>query len=135
MNPEWKQVEFGGFMTLSVPEDASKSDVQGIDSEVAEWKSEMLTIRIDHGLYADRLTSHRNRPGYVEHDEELAAPGRFVEFDGPDGSRYVAANFDMRAIGRGPATVTVSVETSDPTHVETARRVIRSIRFPDADGS
>jgi hypothetical protein len=127
----WKEITFANLLALRVPQDVLHLEVQGIDSEIAEWRGKKVKIRIDYGLFSDRLTSYDSREGYVEREELISGlPVRFVEFQEADESRFVAAYFfDLSSIGVSPRSLTVVVRASDPSATETARRIVRSIEF------
>lgn len=132
MLDNWKQVNFEGIFTFSLPAALSEVPMQSIDSNTASWAGEGITVRIDFGLFSDPLTSFTGHPGYNVSNEKIGShTARIIRFDREDKGHFVAAHFHDLTEGRDapPKKLTIVIETSQETEVAIAEKIIRSIKF------
>ena len=132
MEQTWKEVNMEGQFEFSLPANLSEAREQGIDSNVARWEGEGITVRVDYGMFSDPLTSYAGRPNYHISSETINGhAARVVGFDEGDGKRLVAAHFHDIAEGRNAKQerLTIVVETDRKVRSEVPDRIIRSIRF------
>lgn len=135
MKQDWEKVDFEGKFEFSLPAGLSEVREQGIDSSVARWEGEGITVRIDYGVFSDPLTSYGGRPNFRLSDAEIGdRAARIVSFDQSDGKHLVAAHFHGFAKERRTARdkLTIVVETEPSVKREVASRIIRSVRFQGA---
>lgn len=132
MEQNWKKANFEGEFEFSLPAAMSEAKEQGIDSNVARWEGEGITVRVDYGMFSDPLTSYVGRPNYHLSNEEISKrAARVVSFDQDDGRHLLAAHFHSLAKGKTAdrANLTIVVETEPSVGREVASRIIRSMRF------
>ncbi|MDQ3829874.1 MAG: hypothetical protein M3361_11340, partial [Candidatus Tectomicrobia bacterium] len=102
-------------LRLCIPAGLSEGREQGIDSSIATWKGEGISILIDQGMFSDPLTSYEGRADYrFDHETIDGRPARIVSFTESNGTRVFAAHFpSFRTDARLKEGLTVIIR-SDP---------------------
>ncbi len=132
MEKNWEEVNFKGKFKVSLPTSLSEVDEQGIDSDIAQWEGEGITVRVDYGLFSDPLTSYADRLNNNLSNEYIGGYAvRIVRFDQNDGSHFAAAHFHNLQKSRSAKLkkLTVVVETTQEVGSEISTKIIKSIQF------
>jgi hypothetical protein len=126
----WAQVD-GRAFAFRVPPDMKAVPVQGIDSEVGEYRGDSISLSFDHGLFSDPM-DYRKQADYISHEERINgrkarivsyySPGREHPFDFAIGVHFPNVN------GKN-VRLTVYARCKTKDDYETARTIFRTIRF------
>jgi hypothetical protein len=126
-----------------LPPDMKKGDVHGIDSCVAQFANNELTLYLDYGFYGGRATTQGTELDWNE--DSLSVDGKdgqlttFVDAShGNSGLKYIAALFVVvkpGGPGRGPefrsTTLMMSVTSDKRKDRDGALAIFRTIRLDD----
>jgi hypothetical protein len=116
------RVPLGAF-SVELPAVLVKRQGSAVDSEAAGFEGGGLTVVVDQGPFADRLTSCVGRPDYREEATEIAGvSSRVVFFRTPAEGTYTVA-----AHRPGPNGLTVVVSAAESVPEQVARDIVKSV--------
>ena len=127
----WQTVVVGDLLEFASPVALERTTAEGTDTAFSEWQGDGLTVRVDYGLFVDRLESSQRQGGAEVVDETIdGLPARRVSYVQADGVRFTAVHFpDLSTVGGGRNKLTLVVLAPPPRSADEARRVVTSVKF------
>jgi hypothetical protein len=119
----WRRVRVAD-VEIETPVDlASEASVEG---GTAVLSGGGLTLIVDQGPFADRLTGYEDRAGFVRRREQIGGqPAELVTFRADDGTEVAAARLGDR--------LTAAVHGAPGTDPNVLTRMLRSIRTTESE--
>ena len=97
---DWHEIVVGDLIAFASPVPLQPTTAVGTDTAFSEWQGEGITVRVDYGLFVDRLESSQRQDGAEAADETIdGVPARRVSYTRADGTRFTALHFPDLAAG------------------------------------
>ena len=108
---DWHEIVVGDLIAFASPVPLQPTSAVGTDTAFSEWQGGGITVRVDYGLFVDRLDSSQRQDGAETADETIdGVPARRVSYSRADGTRVTAVHFpDLSAVGGGRNRLTIAV--------------------------
>lgn len=136
---EWQEVDAEGLFTFCLPPDMRRHGVSGVESLYRYYSSGRLSFYFVHEPYSYLSYDSRTSEGKNYQEQSLKIGDRravlFTYEQEDEGRKSFHAELYVGNWAEGQVELIMSGASSDPSDMQTVKKILTSVRFKDPPGN